>query len=144
MKSCLVLLDLDPRYAAINFTSSNLRLLEANWSRIKASLEATLRLVNRFGINRETLTSANALLPVAYYLHKTGRGSLDGSTPFEVSNAKRIHQWLLGSLLNAVFGGHSDRTISNSRAILQSALKDGPDFPYRVLMQGLATEWARH
>jgi hypothetical protein len=64
---------------------------------------------------------------------------LDGSTPFEAANSKRIHQWLLGSLLNGVFGGSSDQTIGTSRAILQEALKNGEDFPYNALVRGLAT-----
>lgn len=139
MKSCLVLCDLDQRYKVGNFTTANLKLIETNWKRIKASLEATLRLVNRFGIERETLTSANALLPIAYYLYRIERGSLDGSTPFEAANAKRIHHWLLGSLLNGVFGGSSDQTIGMARAIVQEALKTGQDFPYRALVQGLAS-----
>lgn len=139
MKASLVLADLDQRYKVGNFTTSNLKLIEANWKRIKASLEATLRLVNRFGIDRENLTSVNALLPVAYYLYGIARGSLDGSTPFEAANSRRIHRWLLGSLLNGVFGGSSDQTIGTARSILQASLKTGPDFPYLPLVQGLAT-----
>jgi len=139
MKSCLVLCDLDQRYKVANFTTKNLKLIEMNWKRIKVSLEATLRLVNRFGIDGEVLTSVNALLPIAYYLNRTGRGSLDGSTPFEAANAKRIHHWLLGSLLNGVFSGSSDQTIGTARAILQNAIKTGQDFPYRALVQGLAS-----
>jgi hypothetical protein len=138
MKSCLVLSDLDQRYKVSNFTNSNLKLIETNWKGIKASLEATLRLVNRFGIDRENLTSANALLPIAYYLHRTESGSLDGSTPFESSNAMRIHRWLIGSLLNGVFGGSSDQTIGTSRTIIQESLVNGRDFPYRPLVDGLA------
>jgi hypothetical protein len=138
MKSCLVLSDLDQRYKVSNFTNSNLKLIETNWKGIKASLEATLRLVNRFGIDHENLTSANALLPIAYYLHQTESGSLDGSTPFESSNAMRIHRWLIGSLLNGVFGGSSDQTIGTSRTIIQESLVKGRDFPYRPLVDGLA------
>jgi len=139
MKSCLVLSDLDQRYKVGNFTTANLKLIEANWRRIKKSLECTLRLVNRLGIDRETLTSVNALLPIAYYLHRIDRGSLDGSTPFEAENVRRIHRWLLGSLLNGVFGGSSDQTIGSSRAILQEALKASSDFPYLSLVRGLAS-----
>jgi hypothetical protein len=94
--------------------------------------------VNRFGIDRENLTSANALLPIAYYLHRIESGSLDGSTPFESSNAMRIHRWLIGSLLNGVFGGSSDQTIGASRTIIQESLVNGRDFPYRPLVDGLA------
>lgn len=139
MKSCLVLCDLDPRYKVSNFTTANLARIEANWARIKTSLEATLQLVNRFGIDAETLTSLNALLPIAYYLHRTGAGSLDGSTPFEASNAKRIQHWLLGSLLNGVFGGSSDRTIGVARSIIHDALRAGRDFPHHALAEGLAS-----
>lgn len=139
MKSCLVLCDLDQRYKVGNFTTANLKLIENSWQQIKASLEATLRLVNRFGIDRETLTSVNALLPIAYYIHRTGCGSLDGSTPFEAANSQRIHHWLLGSLLNSVFGGSSDQTIGAARTSIQDALRSGNDFPYRVLVQRLAS-----
>ncbi len=139
MKSCLVLSDLDQRYKVANFTTANLKLIEANWERIKISLEATLRLVNRFGINRENLTSVNALLPIAYYLYRLDRGSLDGSTAFESANAKRIHAWLLGCLLNGVFGGSSDQTIGTARAILREMLNTSDGFPNLSLEHGLAS-----
>ncbi|BBC01966.1 MULTISPECIES: DUF262 domain-containing protein [Bradyrhizobium] len=138
MKSCLVLSDLDQRYKVGNFTNANLRIIEANWKGIKQSLEATLRLVNRFGIDRETLTSTNALLPIAYYVYKTRCGSLDGSTQFESSNAMAIRRWLAGSMLNGVFGGSSDQTIGASRSIIQQSLVHSRDFPYRGLVEGLA------
>lgn len=138
MKSCLVLSDLDQRYKVSNFTNANLKIIEANWKEIKQSLESTLRLVNRFGIDRENLTSTNALLPIAYYIYRTKCGSLDGSTPFESSNAMRIHRWLVGSLLNGVFGGSSDQTIGTSRNIIQQSLTSDRDFPYRALVEGLA------
>jgi hypothetical protein len=139
MKSSLVLSGLDQRYKVQNFTTANLKLIESNWRGIKASLEATLRLVNRFGIDREILTSVNALLPIAYYLYHVERGSLDGSTQFEAANAKRIHHWLLGSLLNGAFSGSSDQTIGTARSIIHEALKTEKDFPYRALVQGLAS-----
>jgi hypothetical protein len=139
MKACLVLCDLDQRYKVGNFTTANLKLIEAQWSKIKATLEATLRLVNRFGINGDNLTSVNALLPIAYYLHRVGRGGLDGSTPFEAINARRIHHWLLGSLLNGVFGGSSDQTIGAARSILRASLTTGADFPQGTLERGLAS-----
>jgi hypothetical protein len=50
----------------------------------------------------------------------------------------RIHRWLIGSLLNGVFGGSSDQTIGVSRTIIQGSLVSGRDFPYRPLVDGLA------
>ncbi|GGK28365.1 DUF262 domain-containing protein [Salinarimonas ramus] len=139
LKSCLVLCDLDQRYRAGNFNAANLARIEKDWTRIKVSLEATLRLVNCFGIDAHTLTSVNALLPIAYWLHKADAGGLDGSTPFETRNAGKIHRWLVGSLLNGVFGGNSDSTIGRARAILQAERGPDADFPVRPLVRGLAS-----
>ena len=70
MKACLVLSDLDHVYQVKNFTNRNLDIMRGNWTKIQQSLKRTFQLVNSFGIDRENLTSLNALLPIAYYLHK--------------------------------------------------------------------------
>lgn len=137
MKSCLVLTDLDVQYKVGNFTSYNLSIIEKNWGKIKDTLEKTLRLVNGFGIDKETLTSSNVLIPVAYYLFQSHR-SFTGSTPFEVQNAARVHRFLLGALLNATFGGSSDQTIQAARGIIREALRLDRDFPLQELEIGLA------
>ncbi|MGQ7794321.1 DUF262 domain-containing protein [Faunimonas sp. B44] len=137
MKSCLVLSDLDVTYKVNNFTNQNLAIIEQQWAQIKHTLENTLRLVNAFGIDKETLSSANALMPVAYYIHQI-KGGLDGSTPFEVRNSANIHRFLVGSLLNGAFSGTSDQAISISRGIIREALRTGQDFPFAELNSGLA------
>lgn len=137
MKACLVLSDLDPVYKVGNFTRPNLAVIENNWPRIKQSLEATFRLINRFGVDAQTLTSGNAVLPVAYYLFRTG-ADLTISSEVAVRNARLVQRWLIGSLLNGVFGGNSDTTISAARATVREALETSEDFPYRTLVDALA------
>ncbi len=137
MRSCLVVSDLDQRYKINNFTSKNLSIIQNNWGNIKASVEATLRLINRFGIDRDTLSSANALMPIIYYVSKLDGRKLDGTTPFDTQNSERIRKWLIGALLNNVFGGTSDQTIGISRTIVKEALKSGDYFPYKALVAGL-------
>jgi uncharacterized protein with ParB-like and HNH nuclease domain len=66
MRACLLLSDLDHSYKIENFTPKNLNLVQETWPQIRYAVEATIRLVNRFGIDRDTLTSTNALLPIAY------------------------------------------------------------------------------
>ncbi len=136
MRSCLVISDLDHVYKVNNFTKDALGTIQANWPKIRQVLEATTRLINRFGIDRDTLTSVNALHPIAYYLSKID-ASLDGSTPFEASNREKIRKWLLGALLNKVFGGSSDQTLGVARQIIKEALQSSPDFPYDALCDGL-------
>jgi uncharacterized protein with ParB-like and HNH nuclease domain len=136
MRSCLVVAGLDHVYKVNNFTNEALATIQKKWPEIRAALEATIRLVNYFGIDRDNLTSLNALLPIAYYLSKIG-ASLDGSTAFEATNRERIRRWLLGALLNNVFGGNSDQTIGIARQIIKDAMPGSRDFPYAELCDGL-------
>lgn len=137
MKASLVLSDLDVTYKVNNFTNSNLSIIEDNWPKIKKTLEATLRLVNSLGIDKETLTSTNALMPIAYYLHNSGQ-TLDGTSAFDARNAVLVQKFLLGSLLNGAFSGTSDQAISVSRGLIKETLRTNDDFPASELISGLA------
>jgi hypothetical protein len=137
MKACLVLSDLDVTYKVGNFTNDNLSIIESGWPKIKRTLEATLRLINGFGLDKETLSSTNALMPVAYYIHHLDK-PLDGSTSFEFKNVANIHRFLLGALLNGAFSGTSDQAISTTRVVLREALRAGEDFPASGLAEALA------
>ncbi|MCP4567922.1 MAG: DUF262 domain-containing protein [FCB group bacterium] len=128
MKSCLVLTDLPVQYKVENFNNTNLEAIYANWNNIKDSIVRALKLVNSFGIDRDTLTSANALIPIIYYLLQRPSIDLLGSTPFDVSNSSVVRQWLSMALLNNVFGGTSDNLLRDLRTILAKH-KDSADFP---------------
>jgi len=136
MKSCLVLCDLPVAYQVRNFNRANLELIASNWDRIKSAVERTVRLVNRFGISRDTLTSANALIPVAYYFMQHPRRKLQGMSAFDSSNVPRVHAWILTSLLNHLFGGQSDRALTVARQAMTDAA-DQDEFPVAALAAAL-------
>jgi hypothetical protein len=137
MRSCLVISDLDHVYKVNNFTTDSLAVIQRKWPEIKQAVETTVRLINRFGIDRDTLTSMNALLPIAYYVSRLGQARLDGSTPFEARNRESIRRWLLGALLNNVFGGNSDQTIGIARSLVREGMDRSSDFPFMELSEGL-------
>jgi hypothetical protein len=112
-----------------NFNNANLTTIRQHWPRIKKATEHGVDLANSFGIDRDNLTSANALIPIIYYLFKNPGVSLRGSTPFEARNADRIRRWLIMALLNGVFGGTSDNMLRDIRASLQGMSGAGADFP---------------
>lgn len=136
MKACLVLSDLPNAYKVSNFTKKNLDLIRQNWDGIKSALEMTVRLANDFGIDRETLTSANALLPIAYYFFKTSV-RFNSTDAQHVDAINSMHRWLIKALLASTFGGSSDGTISQSRKIIQESLTTSKEFPERALLVGL-------
>jgi len=139
LKACLVLCDFDPKYSVSNFTTEAIRRIEASWPEIKRAIENTFRLINRFGISSETLTSLNAVLPIAYYLFRTPQFDFRGSTEFERVNARAMQRWLIQSLLLGVFAGNSDRTISLARGALREGLRMDRSFPEDRLYEVLAT-----
>jgi len=128
MKTCLVLSDLPVQYKVENFNNRNLESIYSKWQRIKSAIERAVNLINSFGIDRDTLTSANALVPVIYYLYQHPEVTLLGSTPFEVSNATRIRRWLLTALLNNAFSGQSDTALTNTRRAIAENVQH-QDFP---------------
>ena len=143
MKACLVLSDLDHVYKVKNFTNRNLEIMRGNWTKIQLSLKRTFQLINSFGIDRENLTSLNALLPIAYYLYKIDLDLLSNNTPFFITNAERVRRWLIAALLNGVFGGTSDATIGAAKNAIAASLRDAKDFPLASLNAALTRQIKR-
>ncbi len=132
MKAALVLSDLPVRYKVENFNNANLKRIEDNWPAIKSAVSRAVNLMNSFGIDRDTLTSANALIPIAYYLYQHPERTLRGTTGFDGRNRHYIRLWLTTVLLNNVFGRSTDGVLSDARAIIQ-AERDRGDFPLEAL-----------
>lgn len=139
IKAALLLSGLNHQYQVRNLTLANIDAMQVAWPKVKASLRSTFALLNAFGIDETNLTSLNATLPVAQYLHRTGHDLLAQDTPFNVLNAERIRRWLVAALLNTVFGGSSDGTIMVARRVLEEA-SPGDDFP----LLKLNAELSRH
>ena len=104
MKSCLVLLNLPVAYRVSSFTKDTCTEIRRNWEEIRSAIRLTVVAANAFGIDENTLTSHNALIPIAFYLYQTEnqRLTLQGESFVEVANAARVRVWLLSALLNRV------------------------------------------
>ncbi len=133
MKSCLVLTDLPVAYKVQNFNSANLATIRNGFRAIKSAVERGVDLANSFGIDRDNLTSVNALIPVIYFLYKNPSTTLRGSTPFDGRNSNSIRQWLIAALLKGAFGRASDNLLRDIRSNIQSLDNPGSDFPVETI-----------
>lgn len=133
MKTCLVLCDLPVKYKVENFNNKNLQLIRSKWKEIKAAIEGAVELVNSFGIDKDTLSSANVLIPICYYFFIHGIKTLRGSTVFDSKNAEAIRQWLIMCLLNRAFAGHTDSVLAEMRKIIQAEKNANSNFPFEAL-----------
>lgn len=128
LKTALVLTDFpNIAFKVDNFNKQNMMKIEKNWDNIKRTIRQSVNLVSSFGYTGETLSSNNALIPIAYYLHTIGiPNNFVESSAFKENRAK-IKKWLIMALLKKAFGGQPDNVIRPIRDIIR---KNGNnDFP---------------
>lgn len=130
LKSALVLSDIsDVKFKIENFNSQNMATIEKAWPSIKTALSLTVHLAKSFGLTDRSLLSANALIPIAYYLRK--KGATDAYLHSSTTSTDRaaIRSWLTKVLLRGTFGSMGDTILAALRGELQSASVDAfPEF----------------
>lgn len=133
LKSCLVLSDLPVRYRVGQFNRENVSKIEDEWQSIKTAIETAATLVNQFGVNEKTLTSRNAVIPIAYYFKETGLtiDELQRNDETYYRTKQDIKKWLLTSLLNGTFSGNADTVLRTVREVLRETEDD--EFPLETI-----------
>lgn len=94
--------------------------IEYNWDNIKKAIKQAVLLVSSFGYSGETLTSNNALIPIAYYLFINGMPDNFVDSGTNKNNKDKIKKWLIRSLLKKTFSGQPDNVIRPIREILKA------------------------
>lgn len=122
LKACLVLSDFSNiAFKVDNFNQDNMHKIEKNWETITESIRLSYRLLSRFGYNRDSLTSNNAVIPIAYYINKIGNPpNFDVSNKFS-EDRKLIFRWLVSGLLKKVFSGQPDNVLRLVREIIKQS-----------------------
>lgn len=119
LKACLVLCDFpNIAFKIDNFKKENMLTIEYNWDNVTRAIQTTVLLVSSFGYSRETLTSHNSLIPVAYYLMKLNSPvNFDQSAKYKDSR-KLIKSWLSRALLKRIFGAHPENVYRTIRDVI--------------------------
>lgn len=123
LKSALVLTDRpDIGFNADNFDKENTEKIEADWEpSVRSPLLCAAELAASFGYYEKTLTSANVLIPVAYYLKRLGSPADFHVHPKYGVDRSRIRKWLVIALLKSVFGAKTDTLLSAVRSAIAGA-----------------------
>ena len=120
-----------------NFNRENMATLEENWDSVKHSLTLTVQLVSSFGFNGQNLRANNAILPIAYYLHKKGYGETYLDRNEFKQDREVIREWLIRSLLKSgVWGGGLDTLLTSIRSVIGENGDD--DFPASSIQEEMA------
>lgn len=139
LKTCLMLTEADVRFKVRNFKGEQVARIQQEWPDIKECITETFRLVRRFGITPQSLTSRNAVIPICYYLYKK---CSSGEPLFrKINNLAKCHeqravisQWFYMVLLKGVFGGQADSILSGMRDVLEKHLTEDV-FPLPAIIE---------
>lgn len=120
LKAGLMLSDIGSvAFKVDNFNRGNMATLEEKWDDIKHSLTLTVQLVSSFGFNGQNLRANNAILPIAYYLHKKKHQETYLTRNEFRQDREVIREWLIRSLLKSgVWGGGLDTLLTAIRSVI--------------------------
>lgn len=127
LKSCLVISDITSiAFRVENFSHDNMLLIEKKWEDIEKSIRLTVELVSSFGYSKYNLTSANAIIPIAYYIMKIGLPENFVLSSKYLEDRNRIRKWLAISLIKRIFSGQPDNVLGPIRTILKQPTQNFP------------------
>lgn len=121
LKASLALSDLPVQYRLKSFNKDNLQKISDNWTNIRKFLTITVELLGRAGFSDSNIISANALIPIAYYLMllKKDMAIVDSNSQGDTRTKKEIYRWFIVSTLKKMFGSSSDTTLTKARDALK-------------------------
>ena len=106
--------------------------IEKNWDAITNSIRIAVNLVSSFGYNRETLTSNNSIIPIAYYLYKIGATESYTTSTKNLKDKEKIKKWLILVLVKRAFSGQPDNILRPIRKII---LENQDSFPTELIIE---------
>jgi len=138
LKASLVLTEVaDVQFRVTNFNRDNMLKIESKWDEISNALRRTTQLISSWGYNWQTLPSAYATIPLAYYLYHKDSPPNFGTAHLYDEDRKLMRHWLRVALLKRTFSGTPDNVLRQIRRAMQGA--DGAEgFPADAIYQELA------
>ncbi len=138
LKACLMVGDFETRFSTANFSTQNMQVIEKKWQQIKEALQLTVQLLASFGLTAETVTSANAVVPLVYYLAQRGVPPGYLTSPAHRADRETVRRWLLTALLRRTFTGQPDSVLRAVREVLQA--QGSQSFPADAIVARLDSE----
>lgn len=128
LKACLVLSDFkDVKFKVDNFNKSNMEKIEDGWDEIASSIRTAVALLAKLGYDRETLSAANAMIPIAYYILKNHIDENDiVHTSDYAQDRSSIRKWLARVLIKGTFGGQPDSIYPGMRNVINANMGKFP------------------
>src|SRR3954454_18966952 len=67
LKTALMVAGVNVQFRVTNFTSENMKKVEASWDKTRAALIRAATLLSRYGFSTRSLTAHSVVIPIAYF-----------------------------------------------------------------------------
>lgn len=104
---CLALMDFPQKFDVKIFSRENVKKVETQWEKITSAICATVDLIVEYGFNGNNLTAQYIIIPVAYYLFKTGKTI----KKLTVNDKENIKLFLISGMIKKIFSGGVDSVL---------------------------------
>ena len=111
MRAALTLTDSPINLKIESFKKTNVLKISENWEKIKHALLDMVEFLTKSGFSDESITSYNALIPIAYYLYRGGALSKENIASFKY--------YFIVAQLKSVFSVASNTVIAETRRCVQ-------------------------
>ncbi|WP_421920417.1 DUF262 domain-containing protein [Marinifilum sp.] len=139
LRTYLLLFSEDIKFRVTNFSVKNAIEFEQNWKSIRKTIVEAFQLISDFGYVERTLTSKNAVLPIIYYLYKSGKVKKFSKKVAYEEDRKVVRKWFHAVLLHRIFGGQADSVLKTIRDVILKAIKKETDlFPIKEIAKKLS------
>lgn len=118
---CLSLMDLPQKFAVKTFTLDNVNRVKTSWNCIVSAISAAVDLLVEFGFSDENLTADYIIIPVAYYLFKSGKKIKNLSS----DEKNDIRKFLIFGMIKKIFSGGVDGVLTALLNELRYQQEDG-------------------
>lgn len=136
LKSSLVLNDFaNIAFSIENFNRKNMEEIEKNWEKLKSALRLTFDTLQRFGLNNDTVSSFNALIPITYYIQRLGNPADFATSEKFAEDRQLIYKWLVRTTIKQTFSGQPDNILKPVRVVISKSTAQ--HFPLEEIIQTL-------
>lgn len=115
LKAFLYLFINDVRFRIKSFDNTFVSLIEDKWDSIRDCIDELFELMRSYGLDRSSLTSNNATLPILYYLYHRNIYKGFSTTIAYKEERENIRVWLMKTLVFHSFGRSGDRVLQLAR-----------------------------
>jgi len=130
------------RYKINNFKPEFIVKLQEDWDRIESSIRLTIDLLktNFFLTSKKTIPSHNAIIPIVYWIFRTGKKGVGVHSKQHINTAdvENIRVWVVKALLSGIFGGQSDAVLYKCKQAIDE--HKGITFPAKDIEDKIGRE----